>query len=121
MSLCILGGAGVLRLAVAAFSLGWTHSIEKTRWEEDWTVGADGLHLVQARIESMGAGMETPDGATFDGTWWRWTPKVPVLPEVLLRRSDAVPQGWRLCADGVCRPVGAIEETSDIVTLKPCP
>ena len=121
MSLCILGASGVLRLAVAGFTLSWVHSIEKTRWEEDWSVGQSGLQIREARIESMGAGMETPPDARFDGTWWRWQPKVPELPEVLLRRSDAQPQGWRLCAGGVCRAVGDLAETADIVTLKPCP
>lgn len=120
MSLCVLGGAGVLRLAVAAFTLSWTHSIEKTRWEEDWQVGGDRLALVEARIEGFGAGMEPPPGARFDGRWWRWAPAVPPLPEVLLRRSDAVPQGWELCADGTCRSIATAGETDDIVVLKSC-
>ena len=120
MSLCIIGAA-TLRLAVAGFTLSWTHSIEKTRWEEDWTVEPAGLQIREARIESMGAGMETPDGARFDGRWWRWAPKVPLLPQVNLRRSDAVPQGWRLCANGACRPVGDVAEKADVVVLEPCP
>ena len=120
MSLCILTGAGIVRLAVAGFTLTWTHSIEKTRWEEDWTIASGALSLVEARIESMGAGMEMPQGARFDGTWWRWTPKVPPLPEVLLRRSDAVPEGWGLCAQGQCQRIGARGETADVITLKSC-
>jgi hypothetical protein len=121
MSLCVLGAAGVLRLAVASFTLSWVHSIEKTRWEEDWSVEAAGLQIREARIESMGAGMEMPAGARFDGMWWRWAPPVPELPEVLLRRSDAQPQGWRLCAGGACRPIGDLAEQADVVVLKPCP
>jgi hypothetical protein len=121
MSLCVIGAAGVLRLAVASFTLSWVHSIEHTRWQEDWTVEAKGLQIREARIENMGAGMETPDGATFDGTWWRWVPKVPELPEVLLRRSSVQPQGWRLCAGGVCRAIADDHERADIVVLKPCP
>jgi hypothetical protein len=121
MSLCILGGAGVVRLAVAAFTLSWVHSFEKTRWEEDWSVGSTGLHLLEARIESMGAGMEMPGNARFDGEWWRWQPNVPTLPQVLLRRSDAIPEGWRLCADGACRRIADETETADIVTLNVCP
>ena len=120
MSLCILAGAGLVRLAVAGFTLSWTHSIEKTRWEEDWQVRGDRLALVEARIESMGAGMEPGEGAKFDGTWWRWTPQVSPLPEVLLRRSDAVPQGWGLCAGGQCRRIGAAGETADGVVLSAC-
>ena len=120
MSLCILAGAGLLRLAVAGFTLTWTHSIEKTRWEEDWLVAGDHLTLVEARIESMGAGMEPGPDARFDGTWWRWTPRVPPMPELLLRRSDAIPQGWGLCAGGECRRIGAAGETVDVVVLSGC-
>ena len=120
MSLCILAGAGLMRLAVAGFTLTWTHSIEKTRWEEDWLVAGDKLTLVEARIESLGAGMEPGEGARFDGRWWRWTPKVPPLPELLLRRSDASPQGWGLGAGGECRRIGAVGESADVVVLKAC-
>ena len=70
MSLCILAGAGMIKIAADVFMLGWTHSVEKTRWEEDWRVGENGLQLTQARIEGMGAGMETPPDAVFDGVWW---------------------------------------------------
>ena len=103
MSLCIVAGAAVTRLAVAAFTLGWTHSVEKTRWEEDWAVGSGMLALTEARIEGLGAGMETPQGAVRRGRFWTWKPRVPPIPEVLLRRSDAVPEGWTLCANGACR------------------
>jgi hypothetical protein len=120
VSVCVAGGVGVLRLAVAAFTLSWTHSVQKTRWEEDW-VARDGLlEVVEARIESMGAGMETPPDAVRDGRFWKWRPKVPPLKEVLLRRSDAVPEGWTLCAAGQCRRIGAADETADIVRLTFC-
>ena len=120
MSLCIAAGVGLVILAIAGFTLSWTHSIEKTRWEEDWIVGKDRLTLVEARVESFGAGMEPGPDARFDGTWWRWKPTVPPLPELLLRRSDAVPQGWGLCAEGACRRIGAADETADVVALSAC-
>ena len=120
MALCILTGAGLLRLAVAGFTLTWHHSIEKTRWEEDWLVADGKLAIVEARIESFGAGMEPGADARFDGTWWRWKPRVPPLPEVLLRRSDAIAEGWGLCADGQCQRIGASGETADILVLKSC-
>src|SRR5439155_12543371 len=63
LSLC-LASAGVVKiLALAAFTLVWTHSIEKVDWQEDWRVTPDGLELVQARIKGSGAGMEPPPGA----------------------------------------------------------
>jgi hypothetical protein len=120
MSLCILGGLGVTRLAIAAFTLSWTHSVEKTRWEEDWAIGRSMLAIQEARIEGLGAGMETPDGAVKDGRFWKWKPKVPPVPELLLRRSEAVPEGWTLCADGQCRRVADANETADVVTLRTC-
>ncbi|MFX6230366.1 DUF1850 domain-containing protein, partial [Acinetobacter baumannii] len=30
-------------LAVAAFTLSWTHSVEKVEWQEDWRVTPQGL------------------------------------------------------------------------------
>ena len=119
MSLCLIGAA-TARIAAAAFTLSWVHSVEHTRWEEDWAVRGDRLALVEARIESMGAGMETPPDATFDGVWWRWTPKIASQTEVLLRRSDSQPQGWRLCAAGSCRPVADASEKADLVAMKAC-
>ena len=121
MSLCLIAGAKTTALVIAAFTLSWTHSVEKTRWEEDWRVTSAGLVLAEARIESLGAGMDAPDGARFDGRWWRWTPRLPALPEIRLARSEAVPEGWRLCAAGECRAVADAAETADVVMLVPCP
>lgn len=120
MSLCVIAGATITRIAAAAFTLSWVHSIEKTRWQEEWRVEGDRLRIVEARIEHMGAGMETPPDARFDGTWWRWTPALGPLPEVLLRRSDSQPQGWRLCAQGVCRAIADVRESADVVGLRAC-
>jgi hypothetical protein len=56
LSLC-LASAGVVKvLSVAAFTLVWAHSVEKTAWQEDWRATPQGLELVQARIKSFGAG-----------------------------------------------------------------
>ena len=54
VSLCVLGGGEALRLAVAAFTLAWTHSVERVRWEEDWRVTPAGLELVEARVRGLG-------------------------------------------------------------------
>ena len=121
MNLCIVTAATMIEVATSSFTLGWTHSIEKTRWEEDWRVSEQGLVLEEARIENMGAGMEPGPDARFDGTWWRWKPNVPPLPHVLLRRSDVIPQGWQLCANGQCRRIGTPQDGGDMVVLRLCP
>lgn len=120
MNLCVATGAGLLRLAVAGFTLSWTHTVEKTRWEEDWAVQPDGLVLVEARVQGSGAGMEPGEGAVFDGRFWRWRPNLPSLKEIALRRSDAAPEGWTLCAQGLCRRLGGADETAETVSLSPC-
>jgi hypothetical protein len=79
MELCLFAGASMIRLGVAALTLAWTHSVEKTQWEEDWRLTAQGLVIVESRIEGTGAGMEPPDHARFDGKWYRWQPKLPPL------------------------------------------
>lgn len=119
MSLCV-AGAKTFVLATSAFTLSWTHSVQKTLWEEHWRVEKGGLRIVEARVEGSGAGMEAGEGAKFDGRFWRWKPSLPRLPELLLRRSDAVPQGWTLCAAGRCRAIADRAEKADMVTLRPC-
>lgn len=121
MALCIAGAAGIAKVAVAAFTLSWTHSVEKTRWEEDWRITPAGLEIAEARVEGSGAGMDPPAGARFDGRFWRWKPALRPMREVLLRRSDAVPEGWRLCAAGQCRTIADVAEKADFVTLTACP
>jgi hypothetical protein len=105
---------------VNAFTLAWTHSVEKTRWEEDWTVSAAGLALVQARVAGHGAGMEPPDGAKLVDGFWRWSPAMPPLRELVLRRSGAT-EDWSLCVDAVCRGFSELMPArADPVTLAGC-
>ena len=42
VSLCLASAGVVKTLALAAFTLAWTHSIEKIEWQEDWRVDAAG-------------------------------------------------------------------------------
>jgi hypothetical protein len=60
LSLCLASAGVVKTLSIAAFTLVWTHSIEKTDWQEDWRITPKGLELVQARVKGSGAGMEPP-------------------------------------------------------------
>jgi len=71
IGLCLgLAGAVWAELPAPSFTLAWTHTIEKIRWEEDYRVTAEGLVLGEARVKGSGAGMEIPDGAELrNGSW----------------------------------------------------
>ena len=102
MSVCFAAGAIVKTLQVAAFTLVWTHSVQKTDWQEDWRVGPDGLVLVAARVKGSGAGMDPPPYARLIDGWWQWGPQPLPRSEVILSQSDAAGE-WRICTDGRCR------------------
>jgi hypothetical protein len=122
MSLCLVaGGIVAARLAgVAAFTLVWTHSVERTRWEEDWRMESDRLVLVEARVQGHGAGMEPPEGAQLEGGFWRWPSSLPPIPEIALRRSGAT-SDWSICIRDDCRTVGDfVGPEADPVLLVPC-
>lgn len=97
VSLCLASAGSVKALALAAFTLVWTHSIEKIDWQEDWRVTPEGLELVQARVKGSGAGMEPPPEARLTDGWFQWRPARPPMREVMLgefrrRRGVAVVQ-----------------------------
>lgn len=104
--LCIAAGGTVKALAVAAFTLAWTHSVEKVAWSEDWEVRPAGLALVTARVAGSGAGMEPGDGAVLENGFWTWHPDAPSIPRLTLARSGAVAD-WQLCIADVCRSLDA--------------
>jgi hypothetical protein len=89
MSLCVLAGAKTTVLALSAFTLSWTHSVEKIEWQEDWRVTPAGLEIVEARVKGSGAGMEPPEDAVLRDGWWHYRPVIGPLPELVLARSDA--------------------------------
>jgi hypothetical protein len=122
LSLCLASAGAVKTLAIAAFTLAWTHSIEKVEWQEDWRVTANGLELAQARVKGSGAGMEPPPEARLVDGWFQWQPARAPMPEVILGNSGAAGE-WRLCQDGQCHtlseifghPVGA-----NVTTMSAC-
>ena len=93
------------------FTLAWTHSIEKLRWEEDYAVvrskagGAPPLlHAKAARVKGSAAGMEPPPDAVLKNGWYVYLP-TQRFPSVLrLSRSEFVPD-YELCMKGACRPL----------------
>lgn len=118
MSLCIIAGGKTVTLAVAAFTLSWTHSVERTRWEEDWRVRPIGLEVVAARVQGSGAGMEPPGDAVLENGWWTYRPRLPPRAEIVLAASGATDSGWTLCAEGGCVELG--RAAGDVIRLKAC-
>jgi hypothetical protein len=122
LSLCLTSVGVVKTLSVAAFTLAWTHSIEKVDWQEDWRVTPQGLELVQARVKGSGAGMEPPADARLVDGWFQWQPKRAPMPEVMLGNSGAAGE-WRLCNDGHCRTLSEIFERpvgANVTTMRAC-
>ncbi|QWG19095.1 DUF1850 domain-containing protein [Bradyrhizobium sediminis] len=107
LSLCLASAGVVKALSVAAFTLVWTHSIEKVEWQEDWRVTPRGLELTQARVKGSGAGMEPPPEARLVDGWFQWQPKPAAFPQVALGNSGTAGE-WRLCAGGNCRTLSEI-------------
>ncbi|MBN9241729.1 MAG: DUF1850 domain-containing protein [Mesorhizobium sp.] len=116
MSICLLAGGKVTVFAAAAFTLSWTHSVEKTRWEEHWQVTPAGLQVVEARVRGSGAGMDPPEGSVFRDGWWIYRPGVGPQEKLVLAASGATGEGWTFCAQGRCTMVGAGPADPAVVT-----
>ena len=122
MSLCLASAGAVKVISVAAFTLAWTHSVEKVEWQEDWRITTAGLELTEARVKGSGAGMEPPPEARLVGGWFRWKPKRPTIPEVTLGNSGAAGE-WRLCTNGKCKNLSAIlghPVGANVTTMRAC-
>jgi hypothetical protein len=118
MNLCILAAGKTVTLAVTAFTLSWTHSVEKTRWQEDWAIVPAGLQIVEARVKGSGAGMEPAEGAVLEHGWWVYAPKLRPQQSLVLAASGATGEGWTLCTAQDCRTIGAL--AGEPVELKRC-
>lgn len=116
--LCVVSAGKTISLAATLFTLSWTHSIEKVRWEEDWRVTPAGLELVQARVKGSGAGMEPPEGAVLSDGWWVYRPMLAPRASVTLAASGATPSAWSLCTPERCMDLGAT--AGEPITLSAC-
>ncbi len=118
--ICLAAGALVVSLGAGEVTLAWRHSVEKTLWEEVWREAPEGLRLVEARVQGSGAGMDPPEGARLSDGFWRWTPALPALREIVMRRSGATAD-WRVCIAGACRGMADyLPDDADPVTMRPC-
>jgi hypothetical protein len=119
--ICLVAGLVIAPLGDAV-TLRWTHSIQKTVWEEDYVLEQGGLRLAEARVRGTGAGMEPPAGAVLRDGAWHYVPSLRQLHKVELRHSPyAVP--YEFCANGRCRTTATLlpglpEES--VLTLQPC-
>ena len=119
--LCLLSAGKTTVLAASAFTLSWTHSVEKTRWEEDWRVTPAGLEIVEARVKGSGAGMEPPAGAVLRDGVWVWHPASRHAVLRLTRSAYTADYDWCDAAAG-CRPLARILPSDGGVTeLRACP
>ncbi len=127
MSLCITSGSLLAALPLTAFTLTWTHSIERIRWEEDWHIDGPALVVREARIRGSGAGMEPPPGAKLRNGTWHYAPKIP--PQTMLHLANsAYAATYKLCFNGACHALAdllpGIEDNAEhnaVITLAPCP
>ncbi len=118
MPVCLLAAGKVAVVAASAFTLGWTHSVQRTEWQEDWRLVPAGLQLVEARVKGSGAGMEPPEGSVLKDGWWVYAPDLPPQPRLVLASSGATASGWTLCGESGCNEIGAA--AGDPVTIAPC-
>jgi len=121
-----LQGGSMVFVPVTGFTLAWTHSIEKVRWEEDYAVQLDPvsqqsvLHAVQARVRGSAAGMEPPPDAVLRQGWYHYAPAIQTPPELLLTRSEFTPD-YQVCVQGRCQPLsGWIGSDGGVTRLKAC-
>jgi hypothetical protein len=116
MSICVLAAGKTMLMAGAAFTLSWTHSVEKTQWREEWIATPAGLKVVTARIQGSGAGMDPPDGAILKDGWWTYRPEVKPQPRLVLAASGATQEGWTLCTANDCLTIGGEPGAPAVVT-----
>ncbi len=133
MSLALAGFGVCLALAAApdkpryfpvqAFTLAWTHSIEKTRWEEDYSVVAPAsvnqppiLVAGTARVHGSAAGMEPPPDAVLQDGWYEYQPSAQLPAQLRLTRSGYTAD-YEWCVQGKCRPMTDIMPTDGGITL----
>src|SRR3546814_5687584 len=74
--IALVAGAAVVVLPTPTITLAWMHTVEKTRWEEDYLASTAGVAITEARIEAIDAGMEPPASAIREGRWWRYKPSL---------------------------------------------
>lgn len=108
MAVCIaVAQTLVAVLPISAFTLVWTHSVEKTEWWEAWQVENDRLRVTEAVVAGSGAGMEPPAGAVLADNVWHYVPATPPMTRLRLANTQ-FGDDYRLCWGGACRPLASL-------------
>lgn len=111
----------------AHFTLAWTHSIEKVRWEEDYAIERSDnperrpvLKALSARVRGSAAGMEPPDDAVLLNGWYEYQPQT-WSPQGLRLTRSIYTADYQWCVNGHCEPLGRwLPSDGDITVLTPC-
>lgn len=108
---------------VHEFTLAWTHSIEKTRWEEDYRViklntpgDVPKLLAGKARVRGSAAGMDPPADAVLHKGWYEYQPSGQLPAQLRLTRSGYTAD-YEWCVQGACQPMQDIFPTDGGITL----
>ena len=119
-AICLVFGA-VLALPTDHLTLEWTHSVQKTLWQEDYRVESGKLVVTEARIQGSGAGMDPPDGAVLANGAWHYRPKLAPLGEIQIAESHFA-SGYTLCWNGACHRLAELfgRPVEGTVTIRPC-
>ncbi|MEZ2721334.1 DUF1850 domain-containing protein [Paenalcaligenes hominis] len=102
--------APVVVMPTQAFTLAWQHSIEKVRWEEDYTIKLDAISQQPvllaglARVTGSAAGMEPPPNAKWRAGWYEYQPEPIKQPVLTLMRSEYTAD-YEWCEQDQCRPL----------------
>jgi hypothetical protein len=123
IGLCLAVGAVVhATLPATEFTLAWTHSVEKVRWEEDYRVDGRLLVAVAARVRGSGAGMEPPADAMWRDGAWHYHPAIGPLPMLRVTLSSYAGD-YELCWNDHCAPLSdvvAVRGGIDVVEISAC-
>src|SRR5438034_6177126 len=95
LSLCLASAGVVKTLSIAAFTLAWTHSVEKVDWQEDWRITPAGTGTGAGACQ----GLRRRHGAAAGGAIDRWL--VPMAAEargVAGSRARQFRGCWRMAA-----------------------
>src|SRR5215218_1525372 len=122
-SLCIalLLGSTLHVFPTDGITLKWTHTVEKSPWEEDYRVVDGALIIEEARIRTGGAGMEPPRDAIWSSGWWRYKPAIGPLEDVILANSE-FGEGYTICRGNACQLLRELTPAGELVkiTRAPC-